>query len=93
MSDEKSVWIRVIDQILAWLKQVGGTAIVLGIIRFFKRKAWFAERKVEQAELKLKHHENEEKVENDNRNKSDIDIVRDAIREGGGGDSRHDSND
>ena len=88
MSEEKSVWTRIVDQILAWAKQIGGTAIVLGIIRFFRRKTWFAERKQEAAELELKHHENEDKVEKDNQNKSDLDIVRDAIREGGNDSSR-----
>jgi len=83
MSENKSAWTRIVDTLLGWLKQLGGTAFVLAIIRYFKRKTWFAERKVEQKELELKHHENEKEVENNNRNKSDLDIVRDAIREGG----------
>ena len=83
MSEEdKGVWVRIVDQLLAWIKQVGGTALVLAIVRFYKRKAWYAERKSEQDGLKLKHHENEEKVEKNNHGKSDIDIVHDAISEG-----------
>lgn len=83
MSENKGVWIRVIDTVLEWIKKVGGAALVLGIIKYFKRKAWFAERQVEQKELEIKHHENEDKVENENIDRTDIDIVRDAIREGG----------
>ncbi len=80
--DLKGTWAKIVDTLLGWLKKFGGTAIVLAIIRYFKRRTWFAERKVEQKELELKHHENEDKVEKDNHGRSDIDIVNDAISEG-----------
>ena len=79
---EKSSWTTVVNNFLEWLKAVLPLTIFTAVVRFFKRKAWFAERQLEFKELELKHHENEEKVEKDNQNKSDIDIVRDAIREG-----------
>lgn len=82
MSEKKSSWQDIIKAVLEWLKAVLPLTIFSAIVRYFKRKAWFAEREVELKELELKHHENEEKVENDNRNKSDLDIVHDAIDEG-----------
>ena len=83
MSEGKgSFWQRFAQSVLDWLKTVLPLALFSAIVRFFKRKAWFAERQVEVKELEVKHHENEEKVENDNRNRDDVDIVRDAINEG-----------
>lgn len=83
MSEEKkSGWESLVKGVVDWFKTVGPLAIFAAISRYFKRKAWFAERKTEETELKLKHHENEAAVEKENSGKSDLDIVRDAISEG-----------
>lgn len=79
---KKSRWDSFVDGVLKWFKTVAPLAVFSAITRYFKRKAWFAERKTDETELKLKHHENEAKVEKENSGKSDSDIVRDAISEG-----------
>lgn len=79
---EKGSWAQVVEKVLEWLKTILPLAVFSAIVRFLKRKAWFAERKVEEKELEVEHYKNKEKVEQDNSDKSDSDIVRDAISEG-----------
>ena len=85
--EDKAGWSSVVNKFLEWLKTVAPIAVFSAIVRWYKRKAWFAERKIEQKELEINEHENKETVEKKYADIDDVDIVADAIREGRGDDS------
>jgi pyocin large subunit-like protein len=82
MSENKSSWQSLVESVLDWLKTVLPLTLFSAIVRYFRNRTWFAERKVEQKELELKMKENEDEIEKANRHKSDRDIVNDAIARG-----------
>lgn len=72
--------------IISWLKDVLPSAGAVGMIvyNYLKGKIVALKRELLGVQLEKKHYENKEQVEKDNRGKSDLDIARDAIREGRG---------
>lgn len=80
--NDSGSWQQVVEKVLEWLKTVLPLALFSAIVRYYRRKTWFAERKVEQKELELKMKDNEDEVEKKYANMDDADIVRDAISEG-----------
>lgn len=75
---------EVLLKVLDWLKDVLPTAGAFGywIYNRMKQRIIRLEKEKGKVELEKKYLENREKVERDNADKSDADIVRDAIDEG-----------
>lgn len=82
MGKDNSALFRVIDKILEWLKKAAPTALAISVYRYLKAKIWRLEVSKDELELDLALKENEALVEKDNSDKTDLDIVNDAISEG-----------
>ncbi len=81
------MWQKVLEltqTLVEWFKQVGPTAVSVGMIVFnmLNRRLAVLRLKVKELELALKYKDNERRVKELNKNKSDLDIVNDAISEG-----------
>jgi len=79
------MWGSILVEALRWIKDsLPQLATGFAVWVYERMRAVVRRERVEkeQAELEKKYLENENAVEADNKNKSDLDIVRDAIREG-----------
>ena len=75
-------WAGVVDKVLGWLKTVVPITVIMAMHRYLKGKIWRAERETEKKQMEIAHYENEEKVRKANADKSDSDIIRDAVDAG-----------
>lgn len=84
---------KTISKILGWLRDILPSVTLVGslIYNYMLRKISFLKRENAQLELDLEYKENEDDVEKANSGKSDSDIIRDAIEQGGSGASSGDS--
>lgn len=65
-----------------WVKRLLPIVFLISVIRYLRNKLWVQKRKTEECELENEYLTNRIDVEEANRDKSDADIVRDALREG-----------
>ena len=82
MSNDKSAWSDVVGRIFDWLKTVVPITVLMAGYRYLKGKIWRAEREIEKKQMEIAHYENEKTVREANADKTDADIIRDAIDRG-----------
>jgi len=77
-------WKEIINSILKWGKEIIPTASLIAsmVYRYMKRKINRSEAQTKKVELELEESKNRELVEKKYRDKSNVDIIDDAIAEG-----------
>lgn len=88
-----TIWTKLVELVqkaVSWLTDVLPTTLVgmAWVYNFMKSQTIALKAQVAKLALEVKYKENEKRVEEANRGKSDLDIVRDAISEGGRGTKR-----
>lgn len=80
--NDSPVWKEWTEKSVSWVKKYLPWTLLLGVWRYFKRKLWYADRKVEEAELEVKHYEAKEEIHENNASLSDRELVNDMLSEG-----------
>lgn len=78
---EKTVG-QIVKEFLTWLRTALPLLILNATRNHYKKKAWNAEREIEEKELENEQLRNEVEIEKTDRNRPSSSIIDDAIRDG-----------